>query len=176
MRVEIIDYAMGKNIVVAKILSTHGVRGFVKMESYMEKQKDVFNYSNDLYDKDNKKIKISFVGTSKPNIFITKLDGVEDMDLAKCYRNTELYMDIDLLPKTKENEFYYNELIGLKTKSLDGKSAGEILNIDDYGAGIVVEIKWDGEKNLESLPFDKNYFKEISVKDGYVVIDRPDYI
>ena len=78
------------------------------LESYMEKPKDIFNYSNNLYDKNNKKFKISFVGTVKPNIFITKIDGITDMDVAKSYRNTELYMDMDLLPDTNEDEFYYN--------------------------------------------------------------------
>ncbi len=152
---------MSKNIVVAKILTSHGVKGFVKLESYMEKPRDIFNYSDNLYDANNKKFKINFVGTAKPNIFITKVDGIDDMDVAKSYRNTELYMDMDLLPDAGEDEFYYNELIGLKARSTNGKSEGVVVGVDDFGAGTVVEIKWDGEKMEESLPFVDEYFKEI---------------
>ena len=167
---------MSKNIVVAKILTSHGVKGYVKLESYMEKPKDIFNYSNDLYDANNKKFKINFVGTIKPNIFIIKIDGIDDMDVAKSYRNTELYIDLDLLPKTDDGEYYYNELIGLKVKSVDGKSSGVVINVDDFGAGIVVEIKWDGEKMEESLPFVEEYFKEINIEEGFIVVERPEYI
>ncbi|HSQ97219.1 MAG TPA: ribosome maturation factor RimM [Rickettsiales bacterium] len=167
---------MGKKIVIAKILTTHGVRGFVKLESFMEKPKDIFNYSDNLYDKNNKQIKINFVGTSKPNIFVVKIEGVEDMDLAKNYRNLELYIDLSLLPHTKEEEFYFNELIGLKTESFDKKSKGKIVGIDNFGAGIVVEIEWENEKDLESIPFIKDYFREVNAKDGYVIVERPEYI
>ena len=167
---------MSKNIVVAKILTSHGVKGFVKLESYMEKPKDIFNYADDLYDVNNKKFKIKFVGTAKPNVFIAKIDGIDDMDVAKSYRNTELYMDMDLLPETGEDEFYYNELIGLKAKSTDGKSKGVVVGVDDFGAGTVIEIKWDGEKLEESLPFVDDYFKEIDVESGYLVVDRPEYV
>lgn len=167
---------MEKNVVVAKILTTHGVKGFVKLESYMERPKDVFNYSDKLYDKNNKNVKIKFVGTSKPNVFITEIDGINDMDLAKSYKNVELYLNLKFLPETKSNEFYFNELIGLKTKSINGKNIGEIVSVDDFGAGIVVEIKWENEKNTESLPFVKDYFKEINTREGFVIIDRPEYI
>lgn len=167
---------MKKNIVVAKILTTHGVKGFVKLESYMEKPKDIFNYSDNLYNKNNEKVKISFIGTSKPNVFVAKIDGIEDMDLAKTYRNVELYIDLSLLPETKKDEFYFNELIGLKAESLDNKSKGKIISVDDFGAGIVVEVEWENEKSLESIPFIKDYFKEVNTKDGYVIIERPEYI
>ncbi|MDD2839898.1 MAG: ribosome maturation factor RimM [Rickettsiales bacterium] len=167
---------MERNVVVAKILSTHGVKGFVKLESYMEKPKDVFNYSDKLYDKNNKNVKIKFIGTSRPNVFITEIDGVNDMDLAKSYKNTELYLDSKLLPKIKDDEFYFNDLVGLKAKSIDKKSNGEIISVDDFGAGVVIEIKWDDEKNTESLPFIDDYFKEINTKNGFVIIDRPEYI
>ena len=168
---------MSKNIVVAKILTSHGVKGYVKLESYMEDPKDIFKYSNDLYDKNNKQFKISFIGTIKPNIFITKIDGITELETAKSWRNTELYLDMDLLPEIEDDDsFYYNELIGLETRSLDNKSKGIIISIDDFGAGPVVEIKWEDEKMEESLPFVKDYFKDINIKEGYVVIDRPTYI
>lgn len=167
---------MERNIVIAKILTTHGVKGFVKLESYMERPKDIFNYSDNLYDKNNKKIKIKFIGTSKPNVFIVGIEGVADMDLAKSYKNTELYIDLKLLPDTKDGEFYFNDLVGLKVKSTDKKSSGEIISVDNFGAGVVIEIKWEGEKNTESLPFVDDYFKEINIHEGFAVIERPQYI
>ncbi len=166
---------MSKKIVVAKILTSHGVKGFVKLESYMEKPKDIFNYCNDLFDKNNKQFKIKFIGTLKSNIFITQIEGINSPESAKSWRNTELYLDINLLPET-DDEFYCEELIGLKVKSTDNKYLGEIIGIDDYGAGVVVEIKWQNEKMPEVLPFIEEYFKEINIEEGYIVVERPEYI
>lgn len=167
---------MSKDIIIAKILTCHGVKGFVKLESYMEKPKDIFNYLNDLHDKNNRKFKINFIGTVKPNVFITKVDGIDDMDVAKSYRNTELYINMNLLPEAATGEFYYNELIGLKVKDYIGKSEGVVISVDDFGAGTVVSIKWDNEKMEESLPFIEEYFKEMNVENGYLVVERPEYV
>ena len=167
---------MSKSIVVAKILTSHGVKGYVKLESYMEKPKDIFDYFDNLYDANNKKFNIKFIGTIKSNIFITQIYGIDSMDLAKSYRNTELYLDMDLLPKIKDDEIYYNSLLGIKVESNDKKYIGEIIGIDDFGAGTVIEIKWEGEKIVEILPFVEDYFKEINLEDNYVVVERPEYI
>ncbi len=167
---------MSKNIVVAKILTSHGIKGFVKLESYMEKPKDIFNYYDKLFDINGKQFKIKFIGTVRDNVFIVKVEGIDSVECAKSYRNTELYMDINLLPETNEDEFYYNELIGLKAKSLDGKYEGTIVSVDDYGAGVVIEIKWNNEKMEEILPFTYDYFKEVNLNDGIIIVDRPNYI
>lgn len=166
---------MSKKIVVAKILTSHGVKGFVKLESYMEKPKDIFKYCNDLFDKNNKQFKIKFIGTLKPNIFITQVEGINSPEAAKSWRNTELYLDINLLPEI-DDEFYCEALIGLDVKSIDNKYYGKIIAIDDYGAGTVVEIKWQNEKMPEVLPFIEEYFKEINIEKGYIIIERPEYI
>jgi len=167
---------MSKRIVVAKILTSFGVKGFVKLESYMEEPKDVFKYADDLCDSDGNRVETSFVGTIKPNVFITKISGVDDVDTAKKYRGMELFLDMDLLPKTQSNEFYYDELINLQAKSIDDKHRGVLISINDYGAGVVVDVKWDDEDLEESIPFTEDYFKEINPKEGYVLIERPKYV
>jgi len=167
---------MSKNIVVAKILTSHGVKGFVKLESYLENPKDVFKYENNLHDIKGKNFKASFVGTVKSNIFITKIDGISDMDIAKSFSGTELFLEMELLPKNNGDEFYYNELIGLEARTVDKKSVGIVKSVDDFGAGVVVEIKWEKESMEESIPLIKDYFKEVNVDEGYVLIDRPSYI
>lgn len=167
---------MSKKIVVAKILTSHGVKGFVKMESYMDKPKDIFNYSDNLYDVNNKKFKVEFIGTAKPGVFITRVEDINSMESAKSYRNTELYVDINLLPENKDDSFYFEELIGLEARSVDGKSKGTINSIDDFGAGVVVEVKWNGEKMEESIPFVEEYLKEINLEKGFILVERPDYV
>ena len=168
---------MSKKIIIAKILTSFGVDGSVKLESFTEKPKDVFNYSNDLYDKNNKNYKITFIKKYRNNVFISKIDGINDMETAKILNNIELYIDIDLLPTINEKDtYYYEELLGLNVKTVDNKCFGKIVNINNYGAGIIVDIKWDNEKVEESIPFIDDFFKKIDIKDKIVIIERPTYI
>ena len=83
---------MSKNIVIAKILTSHGVKGNVKLESYMEKPKDIFKYSDKLFDINGKQFIIKFIGTIKENVFITKVDCIDTVECARSYRNAELYI------------------------------------------------------------------------------------
>ena len=63
----------------------------------------------------------------------------------------------------------------MKVVSSNNNSRGKIIGIDDYGAGTVVEIKWQNEKMPEVLPFTEDYFKEINVEKGYIIVERPEY-
>ena len=166
-----------KKIVIAKILTSFGVYGDVKLESFTEKPKEIFNYSNDLYDKNDKLYHISFVKNYKNNVFICKIDGINDMETAKQLSNRELYIDIDLLPSINDsNTYYWEELLGLDVKTVDEKYFGKIVNIYDYGAGTIVEIKWNNEKIEESIPLSDDFFKKIDIKNKIVIIERPIYI
>lgn len=167
---------MLKKVVIAKILTSHGVKGNVKLESYMDNPKDIFKYSNELYDSVGKKFAIKFVGTLKPNVFMASIDGINDMDTAKSFRNTELFVDMDLLPQIKDSEtFYFNQLIGLNAKSINLNKNGIVSNVYDFGAGTIIEIKWEDEKIEETLPFNNDFIKEINIEKGYMVVESPKY-
>jgi 16S rRNA processing protein RimM len=153
-------------IVVAKMLTSHGIAGNVKLESYTENPKDVFNY--ELFDVNNKKYNIKFIGTLKPNVFIVNIEGITTPEQAKEYRNTELFTILT------DDEVYFDELIGMEVRTTDSLSKGKIVSINNYGAGDIIEIRWDGERNPESLPFIDEYFKEVTKE--YVVVERPQYV
>ncbi|MDR2526828.1 MAG: ribosome maturation factor RimM [Rickettsiales bacterium] len=153
------------NITVGKILTSHGVKGYVKLESWMENKEDIFNY--ELFDESGKKYKIKFIGNLNNNCFIAEIEGITIPEVAKELRNTELYADL----QSGINDIYLDELIGVEVRS-DGCN-GKIISIDNYGAGNIVEIEWDNENHTESLPLTDDYFKEVTKE--YVIVDRPKY-
>ena len=167
---------MSKKIFIAKILKSHGIKGNVKLESYMDNPKDIFNYSNDLYDKNNEQFKIKYIGVYKDNIFLVRINDINNPEEVSLYTNTKLYIDISLLKKLSNEQFYYEELLNLNVISSDKKYNGKIISINDFGAGTVIEIKWENEKMTETLPFVKDYFKKIDIKNNLVIIERPKYI
>jgi len=161
-------------VLVGKILKTHGIKGLLKLQSYMHDPKDIFNYPT-LYNKDlTKEYHIKFKNPKNQNTFIVSINDTTDLEEAEKFRSLELYIKRSELPKTKSDEFYYTDLIGLNVLT-DNKKKGKILKVADFGAGSMLEIKWENGEE-ETIPFNDNFIKEINLKEKYIKIILPEYI
>lgn len=159
-----------KKFLIGKILTTHNLNGNVKLLSYAEEPEEIFKYT--LYDSNNNLMECKKVGlTSKKDTFLAKFKGIDSIEEARKYRNFELFVDRNDLEEPEEDELYINDLIGMEVNG-DGK-IGKIENLYNYGAGDVIEIRWNNNK-LESIPFNDDFVKEI--KDKVVYINLPKYI
>lgn len=162
-----------KNLIcVAKIGSPHGVRGAVKIKSFTADPESIVDYSP-LYLKDGVtsfKIKILSV---KEDIVTVKIDGIDDRNSAATLCNKELFADKALFPETEEDEFYYEDLIGLAVINEDGSKYGTVLTVDNYGGGDILEIGLEGGTK-EMFAFTKEIFPEINIKKGEITISLPE--
>ena len=94
--------------------------------------------------------------------------------------NTELFINRDELANTKDNEFYYVDLIGLDAISTNKNKLGKVVNIYDFGAGTMIEVKFDKfikkYDELQTFLFVDEIIPEVNIKDGYLVINIPENI
>lgn len=164
---------MQNRIIVGKITTSHGVKGNVKIESFCEPKENIFKYKN-ITDKDNKKIIIRKIGTLNRQLFIASIDGITTKNDSDLLRNTELYISKEELQNSSENSYYINNLIGLPVVDInDNKNTGFVVDLQNYGAGYIIEIKWNNGKN-ENYPFNNDYIKEI--KNDIIYINKPVYL
>jgi 16S rRNA processing protein RimM len=68
----------------------------------------------------------------------------------------------NLPPITTEDEFYIEDLKGLKVIDLSGNHIANITNIANYGGGDIVEVQFITSGKIEMLPFTKELFPEIT--------------
>lgn len=166
-----------KNIVIAKITSAHGIKGYVKIISFASNPSDIIKYSDKVFDQKNQPYKIKIIG-AVPNqnndLFIAQIEGVNDRTSAEMLRGIELSIERKYLPKAKKGEFYYIDLVGLEVRDLENKIIGKVLEVNDFGAGGVVEIDFNGR--AENFSFTNQIFPEVNLDEGYLVIDIPDAI
>jgi 16S rRNA processing protein RimM len=163
-----------KTIVAGKILKPHGIKGLLKIKSFMQNPKDIFNYPT-LFNKDlTKEYKIDLKHSKNPDTFIISVNNINTPEEAEELRNIELYLERDKLPKTDEDEYYYSDLEGLNILT-NGEKKGIVLKVSDFGAGAMLEIEWeDGEE--ETIPFTDDFIKEVNLKENFVKIILPEYI
>ena len=161
---------MEKKVCIGKIVSVHGIRGEVKVRSYTSNPTDLDKYGDVENQTGNRIFKIKVVGFSKDNLRV-KIEGVSDRNTAETLVGTEFYVNRNIFPELGEEEFYQTDLIGLKVylKSLD-EEIGVVVGLSNFGAGEILEIKLNTQKDTEMLPFTKQYVPTINLEEGYIIV------
>ena len=157
-------------VCLGAIVGVHGIRGEVKVKSFTEYDVDIDQYGPLEDEPASRKFDIKVVGHSK-EILRVKIKGVDDRNMAETLVGCGLYVSRDKLPELEEEEFYHTDLIGLDVKVADtDEIIGKVLAIYNFGAGDLLDIKINGEKNSLMLPFTKLYVPEVNISDGYIII------
>lgn len=128
-----------KEILVGKIVAPQGIRGEVRVQTYTQSPLDfkTLNVHSAKLNAD----KIHFVRLLNPtsSVIIAKIDGVNDRNTAELLRGIELFINRDELPELKDGEYYQTDLIGMRVVH-DGITIGFVDNIQNYGAGDILEL------------------------------------
>ena len=102
-----------------------------------------------------------------------KIDRTKDQSLseqAKKLLKCDLYLPDNLLPKLKEDEFYFHEIVGYTAFDEEGKEVGEVVEIYDLPNNPVAEILVEGKEVLVPL----NLMIELDKKNKKLHIEIPD--
>ncbi|MHA1540609.1 MAG: ribosome maturation factor RimM [Alphaproteobacteria bacterium] len=146
-----------------KLVNTHGLKGGMKLLSFMKNPVDIF--SHNLQNSDEEKIEITKIGSPlKKNLFLVSIKGISTKEQADDAKKTEIFIDKKELD---ENEFFYENLIGLKVIDLDKTPVGIVISVQNYGAGDILEIK-DNEGKDRLISFQKEICK---VEKNEIIID-----
>ncbi|MFT6331746.1 MAG: 16S rRNA processing protein RimM [Lentimonas sp.] len=171
------------DIIIAKIVSVHGIKGNLKLASFTANPQDIEIYLDKLFTPKIPSLKITIINQvpSKNNdLFTVKIDGVESRTQAELLRNTEIFIKRDDLEENEEDEFYYCDLIGLKVLDYNSKKIGEIMAVDDFGAGGLVEIKFNDSSydklGISSFAFTDDIFPEVNLREKYVTFQIPEIV
>lgn len=157
-------------ICVAAIAGAFGVKGEVKLKSFTEVVEDCVLYGPLLSENGAVILTPSSHRRVKDAIAI-KCPEVSTREQAESLKSTKLYVPRENLPAPEEDEFYASDLVGLEVKSTDGKRIGKVVNVQDFGAGDLLEIKpKDGASFYH--PFTKTATPKVDIKAKRVVIKR----
>ncbi len=147
-----------------------GVRGEVRVKSLTADPSAIGAYGP-LTDKGRAR---TFVFESlrplKDDMLVARLAGVSTRTAAEALKGAEIFARRDQLPPPADDEFYYDDLIGLEAVDAEGAPIGRVVSLMNYGAGDVLEIApaQGGETIL--LPFSKRVAPRIDFDAGRIVI------
>lgn len=173
---------MTKKILIAKINSAHGIKGDVNITIFSN---DITNFEKyQLFDEQDQSIKLKII--SKKNLasynslgdaqVIARIENISDRNSAEKLRNLQIYTNRAEFIKTKKNEFYIVDLIGLKVLDNQKQNIGKISNVLHHGATPIIEVTFDenfipeGYQQIDSFAFTNDFFPEIDVEIGFVCL------
>ena len=152
---------------VGIIMGARGVRGSLKVKSFTEVPKDILSYGP-LLDAKGKVLEFSYV-TATPKHLVLNLKDIGSREEAEKLRGIKIFTSRDAFPELEEDEYYVSDLIGLAAESLDGDVLGTVKNIENYGAGDILEIQGEGQNLM--IPFTKACVPHLDFKKKVLVVD-----
>ena len=160
-------------ITLGVITSVHGVRGQVKIRSFTEYPEDLIAYG-DLQNQAGRIFKVTITGQNQ-DVLIASIEGITDRDQAEKLKTIELCVPRSALPAPDEDEYYYEDLVGLNVIDEQGNLFGEVTAINNFGAGDIIYIKTaDGKDEL--FQFNKATFPKIDFASGNITIVPPEIV
>jgi 16S rRNA processing protein RimM len=163
----------GKRICVARIGAAHGIRGEVRLFSFTADPAAVVDYGP-FTTADGRTIAIAAMRPAK-DCFVARIDGINDRNAAERLRNTDLYVPRESLPATVDDgEFYHADLVGLAIVDRDGRPLGSVLDVHNFGAGDILEVKLDARRNTVMLPFNATVVPAIDIDAGRLTVELPE--
>jgi len=155
-------------ICVAAIAGAFGIKGEVKLKSFTDELENCVAYGPLLSESGQLILSPTSHRLVKNAVAVT-CPEVKTREEAESLKSTKLYVPRENFPEPDEEEFYASDLVGLEVKTTDGKRIGKIIDVQDFGAGDLLEIK---PKDSASFfhPFTKAATPKVDIKAGRVVI------
>jgi 16S rRNA processing protein RimM len=161
-------------IVVGKISSAHGIKGWVNVYSYTNPVTNILQYqpwflasrgAKDAWTPIN-------VIASRPQgkQVVAQFEGCQDRNQAELYRGLEIAINRSQLPKLAHSGYYWIDLIGLTVVTVSGEELGQVDSLIATGANDVLIVKGKGKEHL--IPYVQDEFvQEVDLESRRITVD-----
>ncbi len=141
-----------RRIIIGQINGIYGIRGWVKIYSYTRPIENILSYSPwQLYQHQQWRTVDLSEGKLHGKGVIARLENCQTRDQAALLLGSEIAILRDQLPPTKEDEYYWSDLIGLKVINQNGVLFGTVDYLIETGSNDVIVVKGEQERLIPFL-------------------------
>jgi len=160
-------------ILIGAFGAPQGVRGEVRVKSLASDPAAIGAYGP-LTDKGRgRKFVFESLRRLKGDMLVARIAGVSSREAAEALRGVEIFARRDQLPPPADDEFYWDDLIGLEAVDTAGAPLGRVVALMNHGAGDVLEIASAQGRETLLLPFTMEVAPRIDFDAGRIVIHPP---
>ena len=159
-------------VVVGQIAGAFGVRGEVRVRSFTEEPGACLGYGP-LMDETGTVVLTPVSARPLKDVFAVTSREDRTREDWEALRGTLLHAPRHALPPPKADETYVVDLIGCEVRHVDGRALGRVQDVQNYGAGDLLEIETAaGERFL--LPFTRGNAPSVAPEQKLILVDPPE--
>lgn len=163
------DPGQSRLVVVGVLLGAHGVRGDVRVKSFTAEPEACFGYGPLLDETGAALLDPLRVRPGKAHFIVTPT-APREKEAWDALKGTRLHVPRAALPETGEEEFYVEDLIGLRVFTGGEAPVGRVKAVQDFGAGDLLEIAPEGGGRSVLVPFTREDVPSVDIAAGRVVL------
>lgn len=131
----------GKLVVLGQFGKIHGLKGWLKLNSFTSPLENILDYPRLLavVDQNRKTLKIDQF-RRQPKGLLVHVDGYDDPESARQLTGVELSVVSDAMPELTAGEFYWHQLLGMKVVNQQAELFGQVSKLMETGANDVLVI------------------------------------
>ena len=90
-------------------------------------------------------------------------------DDAELLKNQKIFVARENFPKKKSNEYYVNDLIGCKINHENGTFIGNVISVDNFGAGDLIETIY--KENNIYIPLNDENVLSVNIENKKIIVN-----
>lgn len=162
-----------KRVCIGAFAGAHGVKGEIKVKTFTESPQNISAYGPVETEDSDRTLTLTFVRELKAGLALVRAADVKTREDAEALKGIRFYVGRDKLPEPAEDEFYLDDLVGLKAIDETGAVLGVVGAVYNFGAGDMIELKDIPDvKGVRLVPFTKENVRAVNAAGGKIQIAR----
>ena len=92
----------------------------------------------------------------------------KNRDDAEHLKNQKIFVAKEHFPEKKYNEYYVRDLIGCKINHENGTFIGNVINVDNFGAGDLIETIY--KENNIYIPLNDENILSVNIENKKIIV------
>ena len=161
---------MNEFVVMGKVVGSHGIKGWLKIQPFTEELKTLGKFSSWFVSKNENEWKEFKVESSsiQGRTVLAKIENINNRNDADVLRGFLIGISKIDLPILAKGKYYWSDLIGLEVINQTGFNFGTIESIMETGSNDVLVIK-DEKEWL--IPYLDNVVLKIDLEKKNILVD-----
>ncbi|MCX7015937.1 MAG: ribosome maturation factor RimM [Candidatus Sumerlaeota bacterium] len=165
--------AGGDLVVVGRLMRPFGVRGEIRLRPVGEAAEWWFGLAPDRFflirnQESPVPVRVRFT-REHGGFLLVELEGVETPEAAKEFCGGDLAVPESDRPAPRADEFYVDQLLGLRVVGPDGEDLGAVVDVIESPAGDFLAVQRGAERFL--LPPDRSLIQEVNLEERIIRVN-----
>ncbi|MGC3875116.1 ribosome maturation factor RimM [Halomonas sp. GXIMD04776] len=170
------EVVSGGYVVLGKLTSPYGVKGWLKVYSYTSPMEGILDYTEwVLEQRGHRTTRRLIQGRRQGKGLVASLEGIDSKEQAESLAGAQILLPKRALPELASGDYYWYQLEGLRVVTLSGVDLGRVTYLFETGANDVLVVKGDmdsvddKERLLPFLP--DEVIRETDLAAGTMTVD-----